>query len=320
MEKRYFLNQSNTKWISIGIKPLSLDAFYADVMLHGEKMKPLCLGGIDGFLNLCQILRNFDEFKFAYPGTAGNYEEIGGKQLAINITKKNFGANICFQIENINGECCYIAMSSIMEMLKIESLLIAAMKNYNGMVSDVATKFNSLICKSSSDLSAVLIDVEKSGDLLTIEIIANFNDFFKMCVEGNKNGNLISASCNTVHTAAKATPTTRKAAAGRKRSAATATEISKKKAKEKQIQSPPPTANSQSPTADNDSAPKTAANNDSPPNVELKNVEAIIAEEANAKEAGAELVNTIESNALANEHNYYLHEEDSFESGSEIGE
>lgn len=57
------------------------------------------------------------------------------------------------------------------------------------------------------------------------------------------------------------TPITRKATAGRKRTATTATENAINETKEKKVQSA-------SPTAYKESAPKTAANNDFPPNAE----------------------------------------------------
>lgn len=74
MEKRYFLNNSNTKWVSVGIKPaskmLSTTAcgFYVNVSIDGAKMAPMCVGGLEDFMGLCRIVRQFDEFKFAYSG------------------------------------------------------------------------------------------------------------------------------------------------------------------------------------------------------------------------------------------------------------
>lgn len=49
----------------------------------------MALGGLDGFLNVCRVMRTFDELKYAYLGTTGNYDEIVCDN-PINIYKKNW--------------------------------------------------------------------------------------------------------------------------------------------------------------------------------------------------------------------------------------
>lgn len=69
MEKNFYLNQSNSKFISIGnrlaTKLFNKDSvgFYVEVTVAGKNMKPMSLGGIDGSMILCQSLRYFDELK-----------------------------------------------------------------------------------------------------------------------------------------------------------------------------------------------------------------------------------------------------------------
>lgn len=70
LEKKFYLNQSNSKYITVGIKPatkfLNKDntGFYVDVLISGKNIKPVSLGGVDGsvsniltiFLFRCLIL------------------------------------------------------------------------------------------------------------------------------------------------------------------------------------------------------------------------------------------------------------------------
>ena len=55
---------------------LSPDApgFHLEAAIGGGDMQPLFLGGINGLLNLCQILRSYDDFKYMFAGTAASYD------------------------------------------------------------------------------------------------------------------------------------------------------------------------------------------------------------------------------------------------------
>lgn len=187
LEKRFFLNGSNTKWISIGITPASkilaaeASGFHIDIFMSGAKMAPMSLCGIDGLMTLCQSLRALDEFKYAYPGTAMKYEEIE-KEVPMTIGKKYFGGSLCYHFESANGSA-FIAMTSVMELLKHESLLNGAAKYLEALVPDIERKFNDFVTKASSDLAAAITDADKSGDLLLIEVVTNFGDLYKFCVE-----------------------------------------------------------------------------------------------------------------------------------------
>lgn len=189
LEKRYFLNNSNTKWVSVGVKPdsklLSVDSrgFYVEVLICGVKMSPMSLGGHDGFLNLCQSLRTLDEFKFAYPVSGDNYDDIDEIKLPLNINRQPIGGSICFNIENINGENALLALSTLMELLKYENLIVAAARKMATMTDDLEKKFNEFAVRASTDMKTLLEECEKSGDLLMIEIFTNFNEVFKTCIE-----------------------------------------------------------------------------------------------------------------------------------------
>lgn len=190
MSKNYYLNASNTKFLKVGIKPSSkmfkeCSGFAVEVALDGKNMSPMSLGGLDGFLNLCQSLRSFDELKFAYPTSAAKYDEIESP-FPLNINKKQIGGTMCFCIETMNGDTATIAHITCTELLKFENLIVSGIKKISALVSDAEGKFNDLVNKASLDFGKMLIDTEKSGDLLLIEIITNFNDLLKICIDEKK--------------------------------------------------------------------------------------------------------------------------------------
>lgn len=159
--------------------------FTVEVALDGKNMSPMSLGGLDGFLNLCQSLRSFDELKFTYPTSAAKYDEIESA-FPLNINKKQFGGTMCFHIETMNGDTATIAHITCCELLKFENLIVSAIKKISALVCEAEMKFNELVNKASSDFGKILSDTEKSGDLLLIEIITNFNDLLKICIDEKK--------------------------------------------------------------------------------------------------------------------------------------
>lgn len=190
MEKRYFLTNGCSKWISIGIVPetklLAGDAkgFYADIFFGGNKMtKPMSAGGVNGFLFICQLLRTLDEFKFSFPATKGDYSAIED-DVPITIAQKNFGSTVCYQINNfITGEIAYMAITSVMELLKIENLIVSAATAMANLATDFEKKYVDLVAKCSTDFSETLKELEKSGDLFAIEMAINFGELFKINIE-----------------------------------------------------------------------------------------------------------------------------------------
>lgn len=68
MEKRYFISNSNTKWICTGCTWLSCRG-------HDWRCENVTtfLGGVNGYQNVCQNFKALDEFKFTYVSNA-NYD------------------------------------------------------------------------------------------------------------------------------------------------------------------------------------------------------------------------------------------------------
>ncbi|XP_055326459.1 uncharacterized protein LOC129580248 [Sitodiplosis mosellana] len=212
MAKRYFLTSGNSKWITIGIQPqsklLSSEAsgFYVDILIDGNKGS-MCLNGITGFKKVCRALRQFEEFRFSYPSTMSSYDALTD-EIEFCVSKKLIGASICYNIVNtITGDMSFLAVTSVMELLKIEKLIIAAANNMDNMVADIESKFTELTRKFSSDFSTNMNTIESSGDLFAVEILTNFNELFKICVEEMARTQQLAAAT------APSAPTTRKRAA-----------------------------------------------------------------------------------------------------------
>lgn len=69
----------------------------------------------------------------------------------------------------------FVAMASLMELLKNEQLIASAIKVISGaLLKDVEKKFDSLITKGTADFTATITAAEKSGDLMIIELLTNF--------------------------------------------------------------------------------------------------------------------------------------------------
>lgn len=76
-EQRFFLNNSNSKWLTMGIIPSTkiLDkeapGFHFEAILCGENKPSLPLGGIEGLASLFATIRQLPEFGNVLPSTHG---------------------------------------------------------------------------------------------------------------------------------------------------------------------------------------------------------------------------------------------------------
>lgn len=150
--------------------------------IDGDKTSPLALGGLDGFLNLCESLRDFDEFKYVFPASKADYLD-GETRVPFNIMRINRGSSILFTITNVFGESICIASTSLMQMLKFERLIAATIEKDVAGVESVENNFNIFINNAVSDMSEAWKTIEKKGDFLLIEIVTNFNDLVIACID-----------------------------------------------------------------------------------------------------------------------------------------
>lgn len=96
-EKRFYLSNSNSKWLSVGVTPstkiLDEDArgFQTEIFLCGEKGN-ISLGGIDGAAALFKTFRAMAHFAPMY--TAQRFDIMGPVADYIVVTKANFGNEV----------------------------------------------------------------------------------------------------------------------------------------------------------------------------------------------------------------------------------
>lgn len=188
LEKNFYLNASNSKYLTIGIKPATKlhskanVGFYVEIHISGKNMKPMSLGGLDGFMNLCQSLRNFEELKFTYPQAAANYDDIE-TPFPINISKKPYNGMLCFHIETMQGGYAALAQNSCSELLKYENLIVVCIKKLQAIVPGMETKFHDLVQKCAIDYATTIKEFEKSEDTFAIDIFMNFNELLRVCID-----------------------------------------------------------------------------------------------------------------------------------------
>lgn len=95
-EKRFYLSNSNSKWLSLGITPATkildetADGFKTEIFLCGEKGS-ISLGGIDGAATLFKAFRSMPQFAPMY--TSQKYE-FGACAENIFVSKVNFGNEV----------------------------------------------------------------------------------------------------------------------------------------------------------------------------------------------------------------------------------
>lgn len=96
-ETRFFANNSNAKWLSIGMVPatkiLNDDArgFYFESYLCGDKNSPVPLGGITGLASLFMTIRQLPGFK-QFPVVPTDVEASDN----ITIEQSNFSEEVSF--------------------------------------------------------------------------------------------------------------------------------------------------------------------------------------------------------------------------------
>ena len=95
-EKRIFLNNSNSKYLALGVVPAYKevdsdgDDFFFEAYLCGDKSAPLPLGGIEGIASLIFAIRQIPSFTRVLPVNHG----ITASEN-IEISTVSFAKNVC---------------------------------------------------------------------------------------------------------------------------------------------------------------------------------------------------------------------------------
>lgn len=117
MERRYYLNNSNSKYISMGIVPatkmLDSDArgFHFEAVLAGEKSFPLPLGGLEGMSSLFRAIREIPAFSRVLPTMHG----IAPSENIEISTGFDFAKNVCCIISFL----CYFLFNTFSTFVSV---------------------------------------------------------------------------------------------------------------------------------------------------------------------------------------------------------
>lgn len=96
-EKKFYLSNSNSKWLSLGITPTTkildetAEGFQTEVFLCGEKGN-ISLGGVDGAAALFKAFRAMPQFAPMYTNQIFDFMGIVAENIVV--TKANFGNEV----------------------------------------------------------------------------------------------------------------------------------------------------------------------------------------------------------------------------------
>lgn len=174
-EKRFFLNKSNSKWISIGIlpgyEPINGSGFVVEARIDGNGTNFFSLGqpAESGFGTLAQLLRTAVS---GIPSPSSTSTGITINQFVMNNTP-------CFKItqRNTNQSIC-LGYTSVQALFEMEE----SIKKYLRIVDS----------KAAENAFLVYLDDQESEEL-DVELETNFLEFVQLCaqVKMNNDGALI---------------------------------------------------------------------------------------------------------------------------------
>lgn len=175
-ETRFFLNKSNTKWLSIGVLPgyIHLNGEHFSVVLK------LCgdTGGITLSLNAFKsIMKMFKSMPyFTKYGTSS--DDTIALETGILISEFQLGGSPCYKVINQkeNGSVC-LGLKTVEELIELSEIVFSYVEKID--VMNFEEKFNT--CLEKED-----IDLNKINDITIIDLLVNFHEFVSVCVELKK--------------------------------------------------------------------------------------------------------------------------------------
>lgn len=193
-EHRFFLNKSNTKWLSTGIVP-----GYAH--LNGKNFEIGFRIGDDGSVvpfamdelkSLLKIFKSIGYFT-KYATNAEEFELTKG----ILISEFQMGGSPCYKIvKQKENKSISIGMNSVEELLQMENIIFAYAEKIN--VKSAEQKFfTALEIITAENFELFLNEVVEEPDIVKMDLLLNFNEFVIMCGELKK-ANSASTSSGAV--------------------------------------------------------------------------------------------------------------------------
>ena len=182
-EERFFLNKSNTKWISVGILPgyhsLNGQKFSVEIKIGGDTGSvSLNENGLKSVISMLKSISYFAKFSTS--------DEPFEMERGILISEFQMGASPCYKIINqLKNTSVCIGMKSVEELLEMEELLWVYIKTID--VKAAEKKFLDIIDFIAVDgMAAFYQKCMENPDPFEMKMLINFNDFVVTCMELKK--------------------------------------------------------------------------------------------------------------------------------------
>lgn len=178
-EETFFLNKSNSKWITIGIVPAYPDLngknFSIGIKIGGDNGSlSLNENGLNTVLNLFKSIKYFEKY-----GSPASIEYERG----ILISSFPMKGAPCYKIMNqLDNSSICLAMSGVEELMEMEEYLFEIIERID--VAGIEREFENILDKIILDWND-FHENDKSGRLQS-QLLINFNDFLMTCVEIRK--------------------------------------------------------------------------------------------------------------------------------------
>lgn len=190
-EQRYFLNKTNSKWISVGVKPgyrdLNNTEFRTEITIAGESGGvSLTVNGLKSVINLFKGITYFSRF-----GPPNNIELERG----VLMSEFQMGGTPCYKILNqaTNTSVC-IGLTSVEELLEMEQLLFSIINEID--TKALETEFLMILDRMSKNWNDFYKKSLKKTSKLAGQLLLNFYDFVMVCVELKKQ----AVNIDNIHT------------------------------------------------------------------------------------------------------------------------
>lgn len=184
-EKRVYLNKSNTKWLSIGIKPtyhlLDTEGFTTEVRLSGTTSSPISLGDLNGLLSLYKVIRTIPYFVSYAKGVNADENQANDKQMPIGIHQEAMNGTPIFRIYNgtMQNSIC-MGIKSIETLFEFEQIIIRATES---MKPKEIEKKIQCINEAATDFDSYMAKNEKEFNDMAFELNTNFSDLLDICIQ-----------------------------------------------------------------------------------------------------------------------------------------
>lgn len=178
-EERFFLNKSNSKWVSVGVLPgygpLNGQSFTIEIKISGDT------GGVslnvNGLKSILKMLKSISYFS-KYP----IIEDTAEMERGILISEIQIGSSPCYKIINqVKNTSVCIGMNSVEDLMEMEEALWAYINSVD--IKCIENEFLCMVERAVSDSDALYKNVLEKNRRVEYQLMLNFHDFVTTCVE-----------------------------------------------------------------------------------------------------------------------------------------